>query len=251
MADKIRDLEPNQMKRDKYNVIFMRDRTSIKSFRLNPFWIKFIIFFFLILLLVSVAGSYYSLVFFQEKKELSSLYERKAQALYDTQKELERLDNINKMIKSSKEDELRSFTRAQPGPIATHKPEEAEVVPEIDLREIFEPVDLDIVSIANVQARIIQNRMRVQLEVNSLESGGPISGRVFLILVAYDGSVADLQLQDRDLYYRINNFKQMDTIFELPEGLDQETLFALRIDVRDDGDNLIYSRSFAINDILV
>jgi hypothetical protein len=239
------------MKRDKYNVIFMRDRTSIKSFRLSPFWIKFFISFFLLLFLVSIAGTYCSIVFFQEKMELSRLYGQKAEALHGAQKELERMENINNMIKSSKEDELRSFLRAQPGPIARQEPEQADEVPEIDLRDIFEPVDLDIVGISNVQARFTQNGMRVQLEVNNMGAEDTVSGQVFLLLVGNDGLVTDPQSIEGSLYYKISHFKQIDITFELPEGMEQDSLFALRIDARDDEGTLVYSDSFPLAGILI
>jgi hypothetical protein len=239
------------MRRDKYNVIFMKDLASARSFRLSPFWIKFFILFFILLLLISLAGSYYSLVFFQEKKEITRLYEHKAEALNEAKRELNRMQNVEKMLEKSREDELRSFLTVRKEQLPEQGPKENINVSAIDLRDIFEPVDLDIVGISNVQARFTQKGMWISLEVNNMGTKGRVSGRVFLALITNDGSMEDLLLDDTELNYVIARFRTMETTFDLPEGMNQDSLFALRIEARDDEDNLLYSEAFPLASILI
>ena len=233
------------MKSSKYNVILMRDDTSVKNFRLSPAWIKFLLLFFLVLLVTSVSGLYYSVVLKQEKIEIARLYEIKKESLDQVQRELGRLQNIEKMFKSYNEQEIRSLIRAQ------EQEEPAHAGPVVDLVDIFNPVDMHIVGISNVQARFINSAMRVQLEVNNMEGEGTVSGRVFLFLIKVDGVTVDLDLEDRELYYSIARFKKIDTTFDLPDGLTQDDIFALRIKAEDDEGEVLFSTTYPISNIII
>lgn len=223
----------------------MRDDTSVKNFRLRPFWIKFLLLFFVFLLVTSGTGLYYSYVFYKEKKKISQLYEDRMEAFEETQRELKRLRNVERTFKSYNEEELRSF-------LSTQRLEEDDSPDsEVELDDIFAPVDQNIVGVANVQASIAGDKMRVQLEVNNMEGEGTISGRIYLFLIQNDGTLIELDLEDSDLYYSIARFKRVDTTFALPDGVDQESLFALRVTARDDEQELIFSQTYPLNKILL
>lgn len=232
-------------KANKYNVILMRDDTSVKNFRLSPFWIKFLLLFFVFLLVTSGAGLYYSYIFFMEKKVIAQLYEDRMETFEEMQRELKRLRNVEQTFESYNEEELRSFLSAQ-------RREEIDLPDnEVELDDIFSPVDQNIVGVANVQASLTQDKMRVQLEVNNMEGEGTVSGRIYLFLIQNDGTMIELDLEDDDLYYSIARFKRVDTTFDLPGGVDQESLFALRVSARDDNQELIYSQTYPLSKILL
>lgn len=229
----------------KYNVILMRDDTSVKNFRLSPFWIKFLAFFLVFLVVTSGAGLYYSYVFFEEKKEITHLYEDRMETFEEMQRELKRLRNVEQTFESYNEEELRSFLSAQ------SLEENDSSDSEVELDDIFAPVDQDIVGVANVQASMDQDKMRVQLEVNNMEGEGTISGRIYFFLIQNDGTLIELDLEDNDLYYSIARFKRVDTTFDLPDGAELESLFALRITARDDNQELIFSQTYPLTRILL
>lgn len=223
----------------------MRDDTSVKNFRLSPFWIKFLLLFFVFLLVTSGAGLYYSYIFFMEKKVIAQLYEDRMETFEEMQRELKRLRNVEQTFESYNEEELRSFLSAQ-------RREEIDLPDnEVELDDIFSPVDQNIVGVANVQASLTQDKMRVQLEVNNMEGEGTVSGRIYLFLIQNDGTMIELDLEDDDLYYSIARFKRVDTTFDLPGGVDQESLFALRVSARDDNQELIYSQTYPLSKILL
>ena len=233
------------MKDNKYNVILMRSDTSVRSFRLNPFWMKF--FFFMILVLFSAAGAgiYFAHVFFEEKEELARQYQIQAQSLNEAQRELSRLRNLERIYESFRDEELRAL-------VASQRRENREVpAPEVDLGSILETVDQNIVSISNVQSRFIQGRMRVQLEVNNMVGSENVSGRVYFSLIRNDGTIIDLDVEDRDLYYAIARFKRVETTFELPQEVEPDSIFALRVKARDDEGRLVYSQIYPMADILI
>lgn len=232
------------MKGNKYNIILMRDDTSVKRYRLSSLWLKLTIFLFLFLIASSLTGGYLAYVFFDEKNELANKYKQDLILLEETERKLKRLQNIEKILASYNEEELRYF-------LTGRQDRQTEVVPSVDLDDIFGLVDSSVVSISNVQASFVRDRMRVQLEVNNMVSDQTVTGRVYLFLVRRDGMTVDLNLQDTELDFAIARFKRMDTSFELPEVMDQDSVFALRIKANDDDGNTIYSETFPLSHILI
>ncbi|MFP4454733.1 MAG: hypothetical protein ACLFN6_02805 [Desulfonatronovibrio sp.] len=180
-----------------------------------------------------------------EKKVIAQLYEDRMETFEEMQRELKRLRNVEQTFESYNEEELRSFLSAQ-------RREEIDLPDnEVELDDIFSPVDQNIVGVANVQASLTQDKMRVQLEVNNMEGEGTVSGRIYLFLIQNDGTMIELDLEDDDLYYSIARFKRVDITFDLPGGVDQESLFALRVSARDDNQELIYSQTYPLSKILL
>lgn len=235
------------MKSDKYDVILMRDHSSVKRFRLNGLWIKLFVLFFVILLAASIAGGYYSFVFLGEKREMAHLYEGKAESLLKVERELKRLQNVQEMYESYREDELKTLLAGQ----LQHNQEKMSHYQAVDLRAILDPVDMNIVKVSNVQARFVNNKMQVRLEVNNMAGNGKVSGRVFLHLISNCGVMRDISIDDSDLNYVIARFRTMEAAFELPGDMDEESIFALRIRAVDDHGNTVYSKVFPLSSILI
>ncbi|WP_045216623.1 hypothetical protein [Desulfonatronovibrio magnus] len=232
------------MSSHKYNVILMRDDTSVKRFRLSPFWIRFIVLIFLLLLSSTVAGGYYTYFFYNQYQTLKVSCQLDRDALVQANRELTRLQNISTMLESHNDEKLRSL-------LAQSKERPRVYSERVDLQDIFDLVDSGLVGITNVQARFVRDSMRVQLEVNNLDSGQTVSGRVHIFLVRNDGLMIDLNLEDRDLDFSINRFKSMDTTFELPEVMDQDTIFALRIKANDNEGQVLYSETYPLSHVLI
>jgi hypothetical protein len=233
----------------RYNVIFMRDDTPVRSFRLSPLWLKLLFIFFLLLIIVSMTGVYWSFVFFQEKKQEAGLYQLKVESFEQMKKELNRLQNVEKILENYNEHELRSF-------LVNHQQEQREQAQEVssadvDLRVILDSVDKNIVGVSNVRISFVQNRMRVQLEVNNMQGKGPVSGAISLYLIKNNGDILNLDLEESDLRYSITRFRTMDNTFDLPESLDHESIFGLRVTAKNDENYVVYTRVFPVSSILI
>lgn len=238
------------MKSNRYYVIFMRDDTSVRSFRLSPLWIKLLFIFFLLLIIISMTGTYYSVVFFQEKKQAASLYQLKVESFEQMKKGLERLQNVEIILENYNEFELRSFLMNQ----QQQRREQVTEIPatDVDLRLILDPVDMDIVGVSNVRVSFVhKSRMRVQMEVNNMQGKGNVSGAVSLCLIMNNGEIMDLDLEGSDLRYSIARFRTMDNTFDLPGSLGKESIFALQVTAKNDENNTVYSRAFPISSILI
>jgi hypothetical protein len=197
-----------------------------------------------------MTGTYFSIVFFQGKKQAASLYQLKAESFEQMKKELERLQHVEKMLENYNEFELRSFLMNQQQQSREQVSEISSA--EVDLRLILDSVDMNIVGVSNVRVSFVQNsRMRVQMEINNMQGRENISGAVSLCLIMNNGDIIDLDLEGSDLRYSIARFRTMDNTFDLSESLVKESIFALQVTAKNDENNTVYSRAFPISSILI
>jgi len=227
----------------KYSVILMRDDTSVRRFRIRPFWIKSFLALFFLAVTVAALGGYFSVIFYQDKEELRTDLEVLSKNLEQTAEELEKKRNIQKIFETYDSEDLHSFL--------TVNGSRRNLAPAVDLNEVFQYEDRGIVGVDNVQASFNRERMRVRFDVNNLAEGETISGRIFLHLVRRDGGQVNLELDHDDLDYAISRFKNVDVTFELPDELSPENIFALRVKARDDDRRLLYSETFPLSRIQV
>lgn len=227
----------------KYSVILMRDDTSVKRFRIRPFWIRSLLTLFFLAVTLAVLGGYLAVTFYQEKKEVRTDLQVLSRNLQQTVEELEKKRNIQEIFETYESEDLHSFL--------TINDSRQHNAPALDLKDVFEYEDRGIVGVDNVQAGFNGNRMRVRLDVNNLVEGETIRGRIFLHLVLRDGQQVDLDLDHGDLDYAISRFKNVDAAFDLPDDLSPESIFALRVKVRDDDLRIIYNETFPLSRIQV
>jgi len=221
----------------------MRDDSSVKRFRLRPFWIRFLIALFVVLAITSVAGIYLCLFFFQDKQKTQLAYEQKAAMLEEAGRELEKRKNIQQIMDTYDTSDLHALITGTDRESSGKKP------PAVDLGHLFVYQDMELVEINNVRAGFVQERMRVELDVNNKAGGEMISGQVFLDLVRRDATL--VEVEHDDLEFSISRFRSLEAVFDLPQGVTAGDIFALRIRVEDEQGNRIYAETLLLSRILV
>jgi len=221
----------------------MRDDSSVKRFRLRPFWIRFMIALFFVLTITSATGIYLVLSFFQEKQEIKFAYEQKTALLEEAGRELEKKKNIQQIMDSYDGTDLHSL-------LTVTDPEKfRKENPAVDLGQLFVHEDMELVEINNVRAGFVQDRMRVEMDVNNMAGGEMVRGRVFLDLIRKDAIL--VEVDHNVLEFSIRRFRNLETTFELPGEVSAEEIFALRIRVEDEQGNRIYAETLPLSLILV
>ncbi|WP_245628742.1 hypothetical protein [Salidesulfovibrio brasiliensis] len=99
------------MSDSKYSVLFMRDDADVRRYRLSPFWLRFFLCSQMFLLFCAAGGMYLGYRGWKETKALNVENKRLEQQLVDAQVRLERLGNMEKILKSY---DPRSFRRCSP-----------------------------------------------------------------------------------------------------------------------------------------
>lgn len=232
----------------KYNVLMMRDNTPVRRYRVAPVWLKLGLYFLLVLMAVAGAGGYFGLTFWRENLALREENAATMRELREAHIELERLKNIEQILKSNAAKEA-----AEPGAGSqgAAKAPPAPPQPPVDLTRLFTRTDLQQVRVDNVQARINGERhIQVVFNLNNLQTEDAIAGVVSLVVVSNDGKDKQPQLNESDLIFQIQRFKQISTSFGLPAGLTRGEVFGLRLVIKNNEGQVIFSDVYPLARIL-
>jgi hypothetical protein len=234
------------MVKSKYNVLLMRDDTNVKRYRLSPFWIRLTIYSGIVLFIVAAGGGYAGFTYWNQNRALVEENRELSRDLMEAKLELERLENIDQILKSNDPEDLQSLI----GSVAAEMENGEAQAPPVNLNDVFEYLDLQQVRVDDLQAKFTGNGMRVSFHLNNLVQDGTLSGQADLELLASDGSVIDVKVNRSQLAFQIQHFKQITTAFTLPEKYGKNNLFALRLIIKNDQDQIIFSETFPLAHIL-
>jgi len=234
------------MTNSKYSVLFMRDDTDVRRFRLSPFWLRLFFFSQIFFLLCAVGGMYMGLRGWWQNAELLAQKKKLEQRLVDAEVRLERLGNMEKILQSYDPKELQALlTSATTQPEAKEEPK-----PEINLKKIFTRVDTRQVGVENLQARTSGSKVSLSFELNNMQTTKSMAGVVDIALVKRNGAVVDLKTNKNDLTFQIQRFKRIRTAFTMPGGLKVEDIFGIRLGIRDNDGKIIFLETFPLYDIM-
>jgi len=233
------------MKKGKYNVLLMRDDSKVVTFRLSSLWIKIALGFAFFLLLIALIGGWAGTRYYKKHKKAALANTELKRTLAETTQRLESLENIQKIIESSDpEDALAvlSSVSANESRIAMH--------PSVNLKDVFESVNLGMVDITNVKAKFVDEGMQVKFEVNNVQPQRMLSGKANLTVISIAGTVHQVPVKNEEMSFQIENFKPITVTFPLPNSLTRGEVFGLRMTINDKQGKNIFSETYPLSDIL-
>ncbi len=231
----------------KYSMLLMRDDSHVRRFRLSRIWLKAFIYIEIALVALALAGFFAGYRFWLESHKLRVDNRNLQISLTEARVKLERLENVEQIIKSNDPDELHALIGSVPAPA-----EPAPVTqPSLDLNEIFTHVDLQQANVANFQAKLQGDKLQVRFDLNNLVADSTLSGKVNLALITRAGKLVEPKANVEDLSFSIQRFKRIRTVLSVPGGLMGNDLFGIRITIRrvDDG-TMVFSETFPLSQIL-
>ena len=233
------------MSDSKYSVLFMRDDADVRRYRVRPFWLKLFLYSILFLVLLAAGGVYLGISSYNAKQTLELEKKALKNRLVEAEVRLERLGNMEKILKSYDQGELQALLSA--GPAA--EPAEDQP-PKVDLDEVFQKTDAGLVGVENLQARLSGGKLTVSFELNNLQSSGQLSGLADMQVVTDTGNVLEVEVNKNDTSFQISRFKRIRTTFALPEGVEKKNLFGIRLEITGGDDKVIYSETYPLFSIL-
>ena len=233
------------MTEPKYSVLIMRDDSPVRTMRVGRFWFRTFVYVQITLIALTLLGAFFGYNFWQQNFKQSVSNRQLRTDLADMRIKLERLQNVEEILKSNDPEELQALicsvnTNAEPLVVA----------PPIDLVNIMPHVDMRQAGLANIQARMAQGQLQVKFEVNNLLSDGPLTGLVQIALITRTGSVLYPSLDRQDLDFTIQRFKRIRTSLQLPPSVDVDQLYGVRISIEHPDGTVIFSDAFPLADIL-
>lgn len=233
------------MSKAKYNVLMMRDNSPVKRFRMSPVWLKLGLYFLILLMAAAGAGGYFGFTFWKQNVLLRDTVSGMERELREARIELERLQNIENILKSNDPEELQALF----GNVVTHPTEKtvpSPPAPKVNLTKVFRRVDLQQVKVDNLQAKYKGKKVHVTFNLNNLQTEETVSGRAEMQIVTNSGANRALKLDRNDLVFQIQRFKQISTMFTLPSSTPKRDVFGIRLVIRNPTGQVIFSETYPL-----
>ena len=221
-----------------YSVLFMRDDTDVKSFRVSPrrlrtlIWSGSVLGVALLVALVLGAHSFFGYSSVLAEKRALEL------KLADVQVERERSGNIEMMQKALGEKGGKADDKGQSS--ATSQPGGAQAS-----GRAFAKQNTGGIAVENVRVSVGGSTVHASFDLNN-RAGEALSGEVHLLLLKTDGALQELEWPSQDLTFQIQRFKRIATSAKLPEGAARRDALGLRMEITNSSGELLFGETFAL-----
>ena len=233
------------MSNEKINVLFMRDDSNVRRYRVSPIWLKLALYGLILLCAMALGGFYAGYTYWSANKELVEERRELQRNLRETSLRLERLENVEKILQSNDPEELQSLF----GSMSIEKGKKER--PIVDLGTLFSRVDLGDVSVENLGVKESGNgRLRVSFDLNNAGGDKTLTGQVELALVSREGADIPVVVKKDDLSFQIQRYKKIVTTFLLPGGMDVKDLFGLKVVIHTPAGKTIFRDTFQLSRVM-
>lgn len=218
-----------------YSVLFMRDDTDVKSFRVSPKRLRGLLWVcgcVGVLVAVGLIMGTHSFVGYRlllaEKRALEV-------RLADIQVDLERAGNLEMMQKSLDEKggdkaDAAAKPAAQSGQAAGRA---------------FARVASGSIAVENIRTNVNGGALHATFDLNN-RAGEALSGEVRLLLLKTDGTLQEMEWPAQDLTFQIQRFKRIATSAKLPEGVARRDVLGLRVEIMNSSGEMLLGETHAL-----
>ncbi|MBU1249332.1 MAG: hypothetical protein KKB70_11575 [Proteobacteria bacterium] len=232
------------MRDSKYSILFMRDDTDVKRFRISPFWLRGYFIAQTVLVILAVGSLYLGITSLNENFTLTSEKKELSKRLEEAELRLSTLGNMEKILEAYDKSELQSLLASAP----TDSQEQE--LQALDLAAIFTPMDHGLVSVDEVKASFKDSSLIVHFKLENPKVDTLLVGSADLALITTDGVMHELKAPEADLSFQIQRRKFARTTVSLPPGVNKETVFGLRISIKSSDGTVIFSETYPLYHIL-
>ena len=239
------------MSDSKFNVIFMRDNSPVRRYRVSPAIIKFGAYGLVFLVLLACGGAVAGYTYWHENFSLRQDRASLERQVREANMELERLHNVDKILKSNDPEELQALlgSMTPPSERKAKKEEKAAAQPQpqpqppVDLKKMFDKVDTRQASVENFTFKLSGDAINLAFNLNNLLGNEMLTGVAQVALVLADGSVVPISVKEADMSFSIQRFKQISTTFALPKDVSHDRLYGLRLMLKNPQGQTIFSET--------
>jgi hypothetical protein len=218
-----------------FSVLFMRDNSDVKTFRVSPRRLKLLLWISGALALLVVVGLAVGLRSFVGYQALANERRSLESSLAEAQVSLERLGNLDRIQKSQGLGKDSGAAKGQA---------EGKASPAVTQR-VFTLVNTGAMTVENFRGQLSSQALGVTFDLNNRASGA-LSGDIRLLILRNDGSLLPLEVPAQDTTYQIQRFKRISTSGPVPEGLTRREILGLRIEIKTTEGDLIFGETYAL-----
>ncbi len=220
-----------------FSVLFMRDDSDVKTFRVSPRRLKLLLWVAGVVALLVVVGLAVGLRSFVGYRALLTERRSLESSLAEAQVSMERLGNLDKIQKSQ-------GLGKEPGAAKGQAQADDKSLSAVAQRA-FSLVNTGAMTVESFRGQVGAQSLSVTFDLNNRASGS-LSGDIRLLLLRNDGSLTPLNVPAQDLTYQIQRYKRISTSAPIPEGLTRREALGLRIEIKTSEGDLIFGETYAL-----
>ena len=230
------------MSRDeKLNLIFMRDDSRVRRYRLRVVWIKGFLFIQILLVAAALCGTSAGIYYWQQYDALAIANDELREQLSEQAAHGERLRNIQEILKTSEPQEIQALFN-------TVTKQRQSLPQAINLQDIFVAKDLERAGVTNIQLQETEDNLRITFDLNNLAEE-TLSGTIRVFFITQQATVIEAQGGKSELRLEIQGFKRVDSRLRLPDGLELEMIFAIRLVIQDQDAQEVFIQTYPVANI--
>lgn len=230
----------------KYNVLFMRDDDTVKRYRLSPFWLRMLFWFVILLAMCAGTGAWAGYTFWNQNTQLKQEKVELQKKLTDASVQLERLENVNKILDSYDPNDLQALLASVP----VEEKKAGSEKPPVNLKNLLFYKNLMRAGVENVKMRESGRSLALSFDLNNLQTSSALSGLAKVALIANSGKELDVTNSRDDMSFHIQRFKVVRTRFRIPSGFDIDDIYGMRLMITTNQDELIFSEVYPLSRVL-
>lgn len=256
------------MSKGKINIIWFRDDEPAKRMRMHPAWLKALTYLAVLLVLLAAGGSFAGYEFWRRAQDMRQEKRDVDMRLSETLLKLERLQNIDQLLRSSDPTEISQLLAglglempsakgaSQPQPSSKNAKEAAKEAAKtalverekgsFDLADVIGKVDLGQVSVEGFRAKIDGKTIQFGFDLNNLLPQSSQSGIGQLYAVTREGSLIPLETGKDDLTFQIQRYKQVNGQALVPGLVDRGGVFGFRLVLNTTSGKTIFSETYPL-----
>lgn len=222
-----------------YSVLFMRDDTDVRSFRVSPKRLRTLLWiggglgvFALIGLIIGMQSFVGYRLLLNQKRELEI-------KLADAQLTQERAGNIGMMQKALGGKDPAADKTAATQPAAQNGS------PAANPARAFAKVNSGAITVENMRTQVSGGNISTNFDLNN-RAGSPLSGEVELLLLRNNGSLTPLEAPSADLTFQIQRFKHITVAAKLPDGVSRREVLGLRVEIKTSEGETILGETYSL-----
>jgi hypothetical protein len=230
-------------KDDKLTLLLMRDVGHVRQYQFRRMWFNLFLYAQAGLFLAAASGLYGCFFHWSRHMELINIHAALREQASEQQMHIARLQHVLEILTTG-EHELKILFSTH---YSTHSSGPGSR--EIDLSTLFAHVDLQVVSVSNLQVRTVGDKLRLSFELHN-HAGGSISGMTSVYLVRRNASVFQAQADKDELSFAIERNREVNSMLELPSGIALDDIFALRLVISNTEHEDMFIQTYILSDIM-
>ncbi len=232
-----------------YNVILMRDDAHVRRFRLKPMWLKLGVYLAGCVVLSTLISIWISLSLWYDNDTLQQEVIDLKQAAHESAVELQRLQNMERMLKKVADPSLGQQTVLE---TLTLGGDTSQPVSEsdLDLNTLLAEKNTGRAEVRRVSLAPGDGVWKLSFELSNPDKTETLEGLYLINIVAANGTHHNVSLDREQVHFRIQRFKKIEIEFTPPAELPKEEIFGLRLTIDRLGGATIYTRAWQLSSLV-